>query len=471
MPDSSPPLDSPHLRPLPAAVTAELERIGVNGDAVLQLQTDLDANGQFGERFLVATTEKLVVVSNNGSATIERETPLADIAKIESKGLAGASSLEIRLKTREGEKNIEILRGTGSKARELSHIASQLDHLRQHGEVPEERDDSKNKRRECPKCGRPLPWETTVCSFCVDRLGALKRLYAYLLPYKWLALLSLGLNVGSVALSFVPLLATKTLVDKVFPPAVQTGADAARIASQNGASGLLLAQIVGVILLSMVASSIADTIRGRVAAYLGSAVLHDIRAQLYTHLQRLSVSYYDKREVGAVMSRVQNDVGALQNFLLDTAESTIISTLTILCVVTILLWNSPFLGFLVLLPVPLVVIGTQHYWRGLRKLWQRVWHQNSSLGARLADALGGVRVVRAFGAEDREVGRFVSRSASLRDATMGVETKAASFYPIMGFIMGLGMPIVWGFGGNMVLRGELLFGTLILFTGSLGRLY
>jgi ABC-type multidrug transport system fused ATPase/permease subunit len=96
------------------------------------------------------------------------------------------------------------------------------------------------------------------------------------------------------------------------------------------------------------------------------------------------------------MSRVQNDVGMLQNFLLDAAENVILSTLTILGVVLIMLSKSWTLALAVLLPVPFVIIGTNRYWRGLMKLWRRVWHQNSSLGARLADTLNGVRVVRAL---------------------------------------------------------------------------
>ena len=124
-----------------------------------------------------------------------------------------------------------------------------------------------------------------------------------------------------------------------------------------------------------------------------------------------------------------------------------------------------------LLPVPFVVIGTNTYWRGLMKLWRRVWHQNSRLGALLADSLGGVRVVRAFAQEKREVTRFSDKSSELRDATMNVERKAAVFYPVMSFIMGLGLPLTWMLGGNQVLGGTLSFGTLFLFTILLARLY
>jgi ATP-binding cassette subfamily B protein len=465
---------SPDTKPtLPQAVTTELEKIGVNGDSLIQVDTNLDRDGQYGQRYLIATDQKLVVVNNNGSAHIEQEISLQDIVTIESKALSGVASLEARIKTPEGPRVVEILRGTSSKAPELNRTAHQIEYLRDKGELPEQREEDlrHQKNRKCPKCGRPMQRDTNVCNFCTDRLGALKRLYRYIAPYKFLAIGSGLLNVLGIALDFVAPVMTKNLIDRVFPPTVQQDSGAALAAAQSGEAHHTLLTLVLVIIGASIFSAIVGTIRGRLTSYLGAYVLHDIRSQLYAHLQRLSVSYYDKRETGAVMSRVQNDVGMLQNFLLDTAENTIISFLTILVVVILMFSNSPFLAILVLLPVPFVIAGTQIYWRGLMRLWRRVWQQNSSLGAGIADALGGVRVVRAFGAEDREVNRFQTRSASLRNAVMNVENKAAMFYPIMGFIMGIGLPVIWYFGGSKVLDNSLTLGTVVFFTVLINRLY
>lgn len=447
---------------MPAAVQSALDSVGVNGDAVFQLQTDIDANGKFGERFLVATPQKLVVVANNGSAKIEREVPLSEIGGIESKGLSGTTSLQARLKTQQGEKVVELVRSSSSRAREMTIAVEKIEQLRDNGELDKERD--KEAATRCDKCGRPLPWDSHVCASCVNRFATIKRLYTYLLPYKFQAITSITLNLFTVALGFVGPILTKRLIDKVFPPGFQAGAETAKAAQETGTAMHTLYLFIALILGSALLAAVAGVVRGRMAAFLGAAVLHDIRAQLYSHLQRLSVSYYDKREIGAVMSRVQNDVSVIQNFLLDTAEATIIAVLTIVGVVGVMFYFSPMLALLVLIPIPFVIFGTFRYWQGLMQLWRRVWHQNSTLGARLADALGGVRVVRAFGAEEREVGRFVNRSGLLRDATMNVENRAANFYPLMGFVMGLGVPIIFAYGGSQVLAGKLEFGTLILFT-------
>lgn len=458
--------------PLPEAVRAELESIGVNGDTLLQLRTDLDESGHFGQRFLVATPARVVVVSNNGHAQIERDIAFSEVGAIAARSFSGVSSLEFRLRNNNGEV-VEVLRGTSARARELTRAAHQLEELRHKGEItPVSETEYKSwKSRQCPKCNKPLPGTSRVCAFCADRLGALKRIYGYLAPYKKLAWTSGLLNVLSVGLEFVAPILTKVLIDRVFPPAIQQGASAAVQAAQSGESRWILAGLIGAIVVSSGISGVMGLVRGRIAGYLGAHVLHDIRSQLYSHLQLLSVSYYDKSEVGAVMSRIQNDVNTLQNFLLDIAEATIIALLTIACVLIIMFYYAPVLALLVMLPVPFVVIGTQSYWRGLMRLWRRVRHQNAVLSARLADALGGVRVVRAFGAEEREINQFQTRSGALRDATMEVEVRAAQFYPIIGFVMGLGLPIIWLFGGFQVLNGNVEFGTLFLFTILLARLY
>ena len=460
MPETISPPEA-EIKPLPAAVQSALKSVGVNGDAVLQLQTDIDANGQYGERFLVATPQKLVVVANNGNAKIEREVPLSELGRVESKGLSGTTSLQARLKTDAGEKVVELVRASGSRAREMTIAAEKLEQLRDNGALNEER--AKEKPSRCPKCGTHLPWDSNVCPKCSNRLATIKRLYAYLMPYKFQAITSISLNIFTVALTFVGPILTRSLINKIFPPAFQKGAAQAIAAQEAGTAFHTLYLFIAIILASAALTAVAGVIRGRMASFLGAAVLHDIRAQLYSHLQRLSVSYYDKREIGAVMSRVQNDVSVIQNFLLDTAEATIIAVLTIVGVVGVMFYFSPMLALLVLIPIPFVMVSTFRYWKGLMQLWRRVWHQNSTLGARLADALGGVRVVRAFGAEEREVDRFVERSGLLRDATMNVENRAANFYPVSGFVMGLGVPIIFAYGGAQVLAGHLDFGTLFLF--------
>ena len=441
---------------MPVSVRATLRRLGINGDAVLEVQSDLDENGRWNDRFLVATNNRVIVLSSprakdetsstrsNGDATeaaVEFDAPLHNLLSTEAKSFVGSSALEARVRV-EGaflnghspsapttERVVELLRSSNSRAKELNNAHRVLEALRK-GETQEStpEEDAKWQRQTCSNCKRPLPEDSNVCPFCVNKLDALKRLLSYLAPYKWMAIGNGLLAVLAIALSFLPLVIFKELIDGVLKPALLGGSTPAQYRE--------LVFLIGLILLGQMAGAGISVLRGRTQAFLGANVIHDIRTQVYAQLQKLSLAYYDKREVGAVMSRVQNDTGMLQNFLLDGAENMILATLTILGVVTIMFIYSWQLALLVLLPVPFVVFATNVYWRGLMKLWRRVWHQTSSLNARLSDSLSGVRVVRAFAQEDREVGRYVDKSGELRDATQRVESKAANFYPILGFEIG-----------------------------------
>ena len=513
---------------LPPQVEGALAKLGIapDGDVLVQARSDLNADGRWGERYLVATADRVLVLrregddpengaisrrigaAKNGAATngvakndaelvLDLDIPLRDIISTEAKTLVGSAAIEARVReySQEGatsngaaangaasngasgngaafretvngtastrERVVELIRSSNAHSRELDGAARRLEKLRENGEVEAALDEAKEARAICARCGRAFPHDTNVCPFCVNKWQAIKRLLGYLKDYKWMAIGNGVLSIGGTALSFVPIILVQPLVNNVFRSGAPT---TPREYSQ-------LSWIVLAMLGSALATTVISMVRGRSIAYLGADVLHDIRAQLFAHLQRLSLAYYDKREVGSVMSRVQNDVQMLQNFLLDAAESLIISTLTILIVVIIMLKISPLLTLAVLLPVPFVVVGTNLYWRGLIKLWRRVQHQNATLGARLADTLGGVRVVRAFAQEDREVALFYGKSGELRDATMNVEKRAALFNPAIGFIMGLGLPIAWLVGGRQALDGVTNFGALLVFVGLLQRLY
>jgi len=485
--------DDPTTGQMPAFVWDKLTQIGLNGelesDQILHIETDLDSNGHWGKRYLVATPTRLIVLSEennnqqNGAKkilllkrdeepelSIDLDLPLEKIESAEAKKMVGASSIEVHLKSNNGAAPhvIEAVRASAAFDKTLEHTAHQIEHLRQHGILGAnpQSEEASWVRDVCPRCGRALPEGSNLCAFCSNKWMAMARLLSYLKPYVWLVVANLLSSLAAIALSFAPPFAIAYLTDHVLPNPKQI-LDFIPTATDYR----LLWIVILLMLAAQFFSMLANILHGRGVAVLGTGVLHDIRTQLYGHLQHLSISYFDKREVGSIMTRVQNDVQMLQNFLLDGVESLIVAALTVAIVLALMFSRSWHLALAVLIPVPFVIGATKHYWHGLMRLWRRVWHQNSILGARLADTLGGVRVVRAFAQEDREAQRFIGKSGQLRDATNLVEIKAANFYPVLGFIMGIGAPITWLVGGYEVLHGTLTLGGLVFFTMLLGRLY
>jgi hypothetical protein len=119
--------------------------------------------------------------------TVDLDVPLESFVKTEAKGLVGSSTLEARVRVGENghtqEKVVELLRTSTAHASELNRAARQMEHLREHGELSEDVDRDE-KRSKCPSCGRPLPFDSAVCPFCVNKWQALRRLFSYVAPYK-----------------------------------------------------------------------------------------------------------------------------------------------------------------------------------------------------------------------------------------------------------------------------------------------
>ena len=145
---------------------------------------------------------------------------------------------------------------------------------------------------------------------------------------------------------------------------------------------------------------------GWTVAWLGARVTADIRSRLYRQLELLSLQFYDKRKVGAVMSRVTRDAGRLQEFLVGGLPYLVINGLMIIGILGFLFWMSWELTLFILIPVPLMMALGVIFWRRMRRYfnkWDQTW---SDLMAMANETLSGIRVVKAFAQEMREIATF-----------------------------------------------------------------
>ncbi len=206
-------------------------------------------------------------------------------------------------------------------------------------------------------------------------------------------------------------------------------------------------------------------------AYVGNRLTHDIRSQLYEHLHYLSLSFFDKRQLGSVISRVNQDTGQLQAFLTWGSADLVINVLLVVGIGLMLFAMNYRLALLVCVPVPLVVICSLSFWRRIRFYMHRVFHRWARLNSALQEGLSGIRVVRAFAQEPREVNRFVERSNDLAVTGVQAERVWSVLYAILSAIIMSGSMLVWYFGGRGVLLGDMTIGTLTAFISYVGMFY
>jgi ATP-binding cassette subfamily B protein len=341
----------------------------------------------------------------------------------------------------------------------MAEVARALEQLRSGRQV---RIDGRLERIRCVRCSRLLPERDGVCPACIHKWSTLKRISAYLSPYRWKAVVLALSSLVTTGAELAPPLITKHLVDRVLVP--QSPADTS---TRLELLGFFVAMLVGVRLVSWG----AEWVHSWVVVWLGARATADIRHELYHRLEVLSLQFYDKRKVGALMSRVTRDTGRLQDFLVEGLPYLVINALLICGILGFLLWMSWELTLYTLAPVPLILVWGVVFWKRMRRLFTRWGETWSNLTDRTAEALTGIRVVKAFAQESREIGAFHRLNRRITDIGVQTSVNRTVFFATVSFLTNLGVLVVWFVGGNDVIDGDLTLGTLVAFYSFLWMVY
>ncbi|MFM8879971.1 MAG: ABC transporter ATP-binding protein [Verrucomicrobiota bacterium] len=200
-------------------------------------------------------------------------------------------------------------------------------------------------------------------------------------------------------------------------------------------------------------------------------VIFDIRCQVYRRLQQLAPAWFDHRATGDLMTRVIEDVGAMERLLIDGTEQGVVAILGVFGVATLLFLNDPFLASVALIQVPLLVAGGVWYTKTAASRYRARSQASSAMNALLMDNLQGVRQIKLFGREAHEDARFAQRADALRKGTLTVMKAWAGYNPAMQFAAALGTVLVLWLGGRKVLGGAMTPGALVEFLLFLGMFY
>jgi len=286
-------------------------------------------------------------------------------------------------------------------------------------------------------------------------MQTLKRLFFFLTPYWKTLLLSAVLLLGRAGLELAPPLFQRPIVDEII------GArDLTRL-------GLFIGALVVVYALQQLVNA-GDTYLRHA---LGQRFILDLRVHIYAYLQRLSLSFFERTSTGELMSRVTNDVNALEHFVTHGSALTAIDLLRLIGGAVILFVLDARLAVLVFLPVPVLGITLRYFNTRIRPVYRHVRARLGDINARLQDSLSGIQVIQAFGQEERELERFAADSENYYRARVQGIRYWSTFFPAMRFVASMGTVVVLGVGAAMVVRGELSLGTLVAFISYIASFY
>ena len=283
----------------------------------------------------------------------------------------------------------------------------------------------------------------------------IRRVSVYLWPYKWLALATVGCAVLALLCAFAFPRLTQFIIDDVI---------------DDGQTD----KLTPVILLLLGAFFLRDffnSVRIQVNNHFEQNVVFDMRRDVYGRLQRLPVSYYDKRASGDLMTRVIEDVNAVERLLIDGTEQGTVAIVSIFGVLAILFATNPVLAGMAMIPIPLLAIGAMCYTLTAHRRYRKQRQASSAMNALLLDNLQGVREIKAFGREKHEDQRFTDRAEAMRQSTLTIMRAWAFYNPAMSFIAASGTSLVLWIGGRQVMNNEMSVGELVAFLLYLALFY
>ena len=422
------------------------------GEKVLLVaQSDLDERGMFCDRWLILTDQRIGLYRpRDGSWSGE----WLAVRGLKSAAIVDGLGMGLLRILREGAPTVEH-RFTLRSAKDVARLQRRLEKLisgKGEDEPAAEKPKPGEKKVRCEKCRRVIPPWAEVCPACTSRRQVLSRLFDFIKPYKWQAAVGVLTALAMTLAGLVRPALTKPMLDNGLGLGPGQKAD----------YGVLLFYI-GILAGLMVFTAVTGALRERMMARIGSRVCRDLRDRTYEHLHKLSLSYFSKKPTGSLVTRVTSDTDRIWDFLAFIVIESIMSILTVVGIGVALFVMDWRLACIVLIPVPIMFAFTIVMHKKLHSGFERLFHRWSQMTAVVSDALPGVRVIKAFSQERREVGRFTEKSGAYYEDEVTMINLWTLFGPVMQFCTQVGALLVWIVGGYWVVQGKMTPGTLMAF--------
>jgi ATP-binding cassette subfamily B multidrug efflux pump len=289
-------------------------------------------------------------------------------------------------------------------------------------------------------------YEDEIVGKAYDR-KIMGRFIRYLVPYRWLVV---------VALLLLPPMAAAKLAQ---PWLLKLAIDNHIVAGQMAGLPLLAFYY----LLLIIAEALFTYVEVYILQYLGQKVMFDLRLGLFSHVQRLPTTFFDRTPTGSMVTRLTSDVEVLGEMFAAGIITVVGDVLVLVGIVGIMLWMNLRLSLVTFSVLPVLVWVAFTFRRRMREAFRQVRARLANLNSFLAESIGGMAVVQLFGREEREREEFTRLNASYRDANLPVITWDASLYALVEALSSVAVGLIIWYGGGEILRGTLTFGALVAF--------
>jgi ATP-binding cassette subfamily B protein len=442
------------------------------GEVLLShVRSDLDASKQFAQGLIVLTNRRLLSFERSGpQGAMWRYWELDSSLAIKARDRSGLGTLEVwGPNGRLAQWNYTVAR-----ASEVHHLLAAYDAIRR-GETPEDSNISDE--------GDPFAVPTEVKA---PRARALLRLIRFTRPHKKLITLGLLLTIATTAAGLIPPYLTMPLLDDILIPyqnaveevQARPGIDdatraelMAKVKAESAPRFALVFWYLAGFGGAALAAWLLGWAQGAVMAWVSERMSADLRNATYAHIQKLSLEFFGGKRTGDLMARISTDTERINSFLSDNLVDFATDCLMIVGIAGILTAIDPILGLATLATFPLIgwmILAVRHRLQHGFHRGGRVWSAMTSV---LADTIPGIRVVKAFAQEHREVERFERANEHVVEANDRVNSVWTFFWPTVVLLNNFGLLMIWALGSWRVFDMHIKVGVLTAFIAYITRFY
>ncbi|MGH7258216.1 MAG: ABC transporter ATP-binding protein [Nitrospiraceae bacterium] len=286
-------------------------------------------------------------------------------------------------------------------------------------------------------------------------MKSLLRVVSYLKPYQGLALVTLLFAALATGLELIPPYFLKVVIDDVI----------------EAHRPDLLPWVLGALAASYLLRTVCSSLRVRFNNSLEQQAVHTLRTEVFAALQRLSLSYFENRSTGEIMTRVTSDTEHVERIFVDGLEGLLTASLTLAGITITLFLLNWKLALLSMLPIPLLIVSASWFTKRVHGYYHDIRKNGASLNAYLQDALSGIKETIGFNQHDYEQSRFERLSQEYSTSNLRAMYLWSIYWPGMVFIGSLGTLLIIWYGAAEVLAGELSVGQLVMFLSYLALFY
>jgi ATP-binding cassette subfamily B protein len=264
----------------------------------------------------------------------------------------------------------------------------------------------------------------------------------------------------------------KVVLDTVLKARPDTGWLHRAIFSTVGTDKIAILKFAALAVLLIAAVGAVSTYTERyLTTSVGQYVMHDLRQTLYSHIQRLSLDYHDRKYTGDLINRLTSDIDSIQSFIASGLLGALTSSLTLFGMIIVMSYLNWQFTLIALSVAPLLFVVVFHYTRSIKTASREVRRKEGEMVSVIQEVLSAIRVVKAFAGEEYEQRRLAKESRESIGMALLVRNLKSKLSPAVDMIVAAGTCLVLWFGGRMALRGVLTGGSLVLFILYLGKMY